>query len=64
MTRWKEEVVRRWPQYDTRHFLIEKDIPTFSEPQKLKLNKLQPVFYILLFGSIVAIGVFLVEILW
>ncbi|KAG8244777.1 hypothetical protein J6590_015317 [Homalodisca vitripennis] len=58
---WLDEVISRWPEYNTRHLMLEQDIPVFREPQPLKLRKLQPVFYILLFGLGIASLVFLLE---
>lgn len=64
MTRWRDEVIRRWPEHDTRHLLIEQDTQTFSEPQGLPFYKVQPVFNLLLFGLGLASFVLLIEICW
>ncbi|KAG8244767.1 hypothetical protein J6590_015307 [Homalodisca vitripennis] len=62
--RWRIEVIRRWPIYDSRHLMVEQDLPTSSEPQPLQLNMIKPVFFLLLFGLALACTVFFVELSW
>uniref|UniRef100_A0A1B6KUX8 Ionotropic glutamate receptor C-terminal domain-containing protein n=1 Tax=Graphocephala atropunctata TaxID=36148 RepID=A0A1B6KUX8_9HEMI len=61
---WEDEVMRRWPEYDTKHLTVEKDVQAFSEPQPLHLNKARPVFYLLVFGLGLSLLVFVIEVLW
>lgn len=61
---WKDGVIRRWPEFNTGHLLVEEDTPTFGEPQPLQLSKLRPVFYFLLFGLLFSTFTFLAEMWW
>lgn len=61
---WKNEVIKRWPIYDTGHIFVEQDELTFNEPQQLQFTKVQPVFYVLIIGLTVSVLVFLFEIMY
>ncbi|KAG8244780.1 hypothetical protein J6590_015320 [Homalodisca vitripennis] len=58
---WHDQVMSRWPQYDSKHLTVEHDDQAFSEPQPLRLNKTRPVFYLLLFGLGLGLVMFVIE---
>ncbi|XP_054289051.1 uncharacterized protein LOC129004476 [Macrosteles quadrilineatus] len=61
---WKFQVLYRWPLFNTRHLLIENDVPTFGQPEVMPISKLRPLFYMLTAGLMFAFIIFCLEILW
>ncbi|XP_046663372.1 uncharacterized protein LOC124356232 [Homalodisca vitripennis] len=61
---WLDEVIQRWPMFDTRHLMEEEDEVTFSQPRPLQLTKMLGIFYKLLFGFGICTILFVFEVLW